>query len=190
MRRTAGRQTPYTLFSILISSSLKASETNEALHVATRCTSPDALGTGRTKWHIETVEEVLKAHGSAAHGLSDEEAADRFRTYGPNEVPREKRRRNLYYLSKHLNEPVTCVPLASAAMSAYLQGCMDAVVISRLPRSCSRARCCGRHIPAQESSGCSLSEPRCDLAPGCHVHPGGRPSASMRQWAWCSTCPK
>jgi len=41
-------------------------------------------------WHTKTVPEVLGALGSREHGLTKEEATERFQKYGLNKLPEGK----------------------------------------------------------------------------------------------------
>ncbi|HEX7392612.1 MAG TPA: HAD-IC family P-type ATPase [Thermoplasmata archaeon] len=84
---------------------------------------------GGGKWFALSVNEVLQALGTTHAGLSSDEAKRRLAEHGPNELPREKPKSSLHYLSKQVNQPLIYVLMVSAAVTAYLAEWIDTVVI-------------------------------------------------------------
>lgn len=80
-------------------------------------------------WHHESPEVVLGELTSSTEGLSQEEAAARLLTCGPNRLPEPKKRGALLRLVLHFHNILIYVLLGSAAITAALGHLTDTLVI-------------------------------------------------------------
>ena len=84
----------------------------------------------RTRWHRHSVDDVIHMLGTHPRdGLSDEEAARRFVTYGPNELPAPARRSALLRFMLQMHQPLIYILLASSAITFFLGEFVDSGVI-------------------------------------------------------------
>ncbi len=82
-----------------------------------------------SNWSALPVEAVLESFGSSSAGLSEEEAARRLAQYGPNLLPRGKRRSPFVRFIAQFHNVIIYVLLASSAGAAALGDWLDAGVI-------------------------------------------------------------
>jgi len=68
-------------------------------------------------WHALEADEVLRRLGSSGEGLSDEEAEERLRRYGFNEVRRERRRSGVIAFLKQFTSFLVLILIASVAIA-------------------------------------------------------------------------
>jgi len=81
-------------------------------------------------WHSLTLEQALsKAHVSSTRGLSDQEAAKRLRTYGPNRLEERSGPSPLALLLKQFTDFMVVVLIAAAIISFLLGERIDATAI-------------------------------------------------------------
>src|SRR5690606_7689531 len=79
--------------------------------------------------HAEDAASVIRALGSSALGLSDEEAARRLAVHGRNELPRTDRRSPLVRLLAQFNNALILFLLTAAVASTVLGQYVEASVI-------------------------------------------------------------
>ena len=72
-------------------------------------------------WHTKTVPEVLGALGSREHGLTKEEATERFQKYGLNKLPEGKVDGLLIIFLRQFKSPLIYI-LFTAAGIFFLVG--------------------------------------------------------------------
>jgi magnesium-transporting ATPase (P-type) len=80
-------------------------------------------------WHALSTEEVLRAFGVAAHGLSADEATARGEVFGLNRLPEAPRRSALVRLVAQFRNILIYVLLAAAVLTVLLGHISDAMVI-------------------------------------------------------------
>jgi Mg2+-importing ATPase len=73
--------------------------------------------------------EILSRFGTSAAGLTTEEAETRLKTYGPNEVAKEKRGSILIRFLAHFKSPLTIILIIAALVSGILGEPVDAIII-------------------------------------------------------------
>ena len=83
--------------------------------------SPLTLLPERPAWHALPTTDVVSRLKSAASGLSEEEAAERLRRYGPNTFPEPPHRSLVRILLAQLASPLI-YPLLAAALAALVFG--------------------------------------------------------------------
>ena len=80
-------------------------------------------------WYNLGVDETLNRLGSSPAGLSNEEARKRLERYGPNELVRTSRKSPLVMFLSQFNNLLILILIIAAALSAALEGWVDAAVI-------------------------------------------------------------
>ena len=80
-------------------------------------------------WHAMAVEDAIDALRTHINGLSSEEAAARFETYGPNRLPEPAKRSALIRFMLHFHNILIYVLLGSALITAALGHFIDMSVI-------------------------------------------------------------
>jgi len=80
-------------------------------------------------WHAMAVEDAIDALRTHTNGLSSEEAAARFETYGPNRLPEPAKRSALIRFLLHFHNILIYVLLGSALITAALGHFIDMSVI-------------------------------------------------------------
>jgi magnesium-transporting ATPase (P-type) len=80
-------------------------------------------------WHACEVDEVLARLESHREGLSDEEAAERLRRHGPNELPQAEGESALRRFLRQFNDVLIYILLAAALLTAFLGEWIDTGVI-------------------------------------------------------------
>ncbi len=85
--------------------------------------------TPASNWSAATAEAVLESFKTSDAGLSEEEAARRLAQYGPNLLPRGKRRSPFVRFIMQFHNVLIYVLLASSAGAAALSDWLDAGVI-------------------------------------------------------------
>ncbi len=82
-----------------------------------------------TDWHAISMAETLERLRTRARGLSDAEAAERLRSHGPNELPRDAPRHWVRLAFDQFRSPLMVLLLAAAGVSFALGERTDAGVI-------------------------------------------------------------
>ncbi len=80
-------------------------------------------------WHIQAAEEVLAQLGSAAAGLSAQEAAQRLTANGPNELKEGKRTGPLQMFLGQFKSVIIWILVAAGVLSGVLGEWVDAIAI-------------------------------------------------------------
>jgi Ca2+-transporting ATPase len=80
-------------------------------------------------WHALDADEALKELASSVEGLTDEEAASRLATYGPNELPAEASTSRLFLFLKQFKSALVYVLFVAAAVSFFSGHALDAAAI-------------------------------------------------------------
>jgi magnesium-transporting ATPase (P-type) len=80
-------------------------------------------------WHDRPADAVMTEVRSAAAGLSDGEAQNRLAVHGPNRLPAPPRRSGLVRFLLQFHNILIYVLLGSAALSAFMEHLVDALVI-------------------------------------------------------------
>ena len=91
-------------------------------------TSTAAQG-GEREWHAEPADDVLRALGSSATGLSDREARERLATHGPNRLPQTAGPSAAALLLAQVRSPLMYALVLSAAVAAAFGEYEDAAVV-------------------------------------------------------------
>ncbi|MGV8120488.1 MAG: cation-translocating P-type ATPase [Candidatus Xenobiia bacterium LiM19] len=82
------------------------------------------------QWHSLTVKETADTlQTDLSQGLSAEEAEKRLRHFGPNEVPRKKKKSLILLFLSQFSNPLVLVLIASAIITLFLKHNVDAIVI-------------------------------------------------------------
>jgi len=80
-------------------------------------------------WHIQSAEEVLAQLGSAATGLSAQEAAQRLAANGPNELKEGKRISSLQIFLSQFKSLIVWILIVAGVISGVLGEVVDAIAI-------------------------------------------------------------
>lgn len=80
-------------------------------------------------WHTSAVEDAFGALSVGAKSLSNEEAAARLESYGPNRLPEPAKRSVLIRFVLHFHNILIYVLLGSALITATLGHLIDTLVI-------------------------------------------------------------
>ena len=91
--------------------------------------SPIAAQPNQEAWHSRSSEEVLGRLGSAATGLSAQEAAQRLAMNGPNELKEGKRISPLQILLGQFKSLIIWILIAAGVISGLLGEGVDAIAI-------------------------------------------------------------
>lgn len=91
--------------------------------------SNQSAGATAPLWHAIGAAEALRGLGTSVEGLSAEEAARRLARFGPNALPRQRRRRPLVVFLDQFRSPLIYLLLAAAAIALALGERRDAAVI-------------------------------------------------------------
>ena len=83
----------------------------------------------RAGWHAKTIPEILDAFCSRQHGLTKEEAAERFRKYGLNKLPEGKVDGLLVIFSRQFQSPLIYILFAAAGIILAMGEVIDASII-------------------------------------------------------------
>ncbi len=82
------------------------------------------------RWHSMSAEAVLESFGvDAEKGLSDDELRSRFEKYGPNEIPRGRKRSWLVRLLMQFHNILIYILIAAAVITALMDHWIDTWVI-------------------------------------------------------------
>ncbi len=79
--------------------------------------------------HMSVYEAVLMLESDPEQGLDEAEAAARRERFGPNELPRPRRRSALARLALQFHDPLIYILIAAGAVTAALGQAVDATVI-------------------------------------------------------------
>jgi len=80
-------------------------------------------------WHTKTVHEVLGALDSREHGLTKEEATERFQKYGHNKLPEEKLDGLLLIFLRQFKSPLIYILFVAAGIVFAMGEVIDASII-------------------------------------------------------------
>lgn len=80
-------------------------------------------------WHTLGVDEIIAELNTSPSGLSKEEASERLKQYGPNELAREVRISPFQILIRQFNSPLIYVLFIAAIISFAVDHLLDAFVI-------------------------------------------------------------
>ena len=80
-------------------------------------------------WHARDGEDVLRALGSAASGLSDRAARERLASHGPNRLPQASGPSAAALLAGQIRSPFMYALVAAAALAAAFGELADATVV-------------------------------------------------------------
>jgi magnesium-transporting ATPase (P-type) len=80
-------------------------------------------------WHARELDEVLAELASRREGLTDEEAEQRLKRHGPNELPQEEGESALKRFLRQFNDVLIYILLAAALLTAFLGEWIDSGVI-------------------------------------------------------------
>ncbi len=83
-------------------------------------------------YHAMDVDTVIQSLGSSRGGLTEAEAGDRLRKYGPNQIAERKRVTAFHIFVDQFRDIFVLMLLASALISAFLGEAVDAVTISAI----------------------------------------------------------
>lgn len=91
---------------------------------------PAADDPAQLGWHAASAENVARHQGvDPAHGLSEEEAATRLQTHGPNTLPQRSGRPGWKRFVDQLRQPLVVVLIIAGAITAGFAEYVDAGVI-------------------------------------------------------------
>src|SRR3989344_6153432 len=79
-------------------------------------------------WHTKTVPEVLGALDSREHGLTKEEATERFQKYGLNKLPEGKVDGLLLIFFRQFQSPLIYILFAAAGIVFSMGEGIDALI--------------------------------------------------------------
>ncbi len=82
-----------------------------------------------TNWHTTSVEEVFKALDTSENGLSSQQASDRLKKQGPNQLPKIKVRGPLMRFFYQFHNVLIYVLISTSAITAMLGHWTDSSVI-------------------------------------------------------------
>jgi len=89
-----------------------------------------AVSNGEKVWHALSTSEVFSAlNTSPKDGISEQQAAERLRTCGPNELKEAPRRTRFQMLIDQFKDTIVLVLIAAAAVSALLTDYIEAAAI-------------------------------------------------------------
>jgi Ca2+-transporting ATPase len=80
-------------------------------------------------FHLKSPEEVIRHLGSSPHGLSSEEATQRLREYGPNELKEIKKRTLFMMFLDQFKDFMIMVLIAAALISGIIGELVDTLAI-------------------------------------------------------------
>ena len=80
-------------------------------------------------WHALAPEQAFARLGAAPHGLSDDEAGDRFREHGPNALPPARGGEAFRILLRQFRDPLIYVLLGSTVLAMLTGKLADGLVI-------------------------------------------------------------
>ena len=86
--------------------------------------------TAEKKWHSLPAEDVLGAFRSdIARGLSEQEASDRLKQFGPNELTRKKGQGMLSRFLLQFNQALMIIMIVAAVITFFLKEYLDSAAI-------------------------------------------------------------
>lgn len=80
-------------------------------------------------WHVKTVRDVLETLHSSEHGLTQEEAIERFKKYGINKLPEGKVDGPFLIFLRQFQSPLIYILLAASAIVFWMGEAVDAAII-------------------------------------------------------------
>ncbi len=90
--------------------------------------SVHSMNSSDTYWSL-TGEQVLVLLGSSPTGISQQEASERLKRLGPNEIPRRSAVAWWMVLLEQFHNPLIYILLCAAALKYFIKGPIDALVI-------------------------------------------------------------
>ena len=82
-----------------------------------------------TSWHVGTIAEILEKTESGGGGLTADQAAERLRRYGPNAIPRARKRSAVKRFLTQFHNILIYVLIVAGFMTLLLRHWIDAGVI-------------------------------------------------------------
>ena len=79
-------------------------------------------------WQIP-LSELLQKLDTSSDGITNNEADDRLRQYGPNSLKKQKRSGGIFLFLSQFKSPIILLLLFAAALSLFLQDSTDAIII-------------------------------------------------------------
>ncbi len=80
-------------------------------------------------WHLSGADHVIKQFDSSETGLTELDATERFKTFGPNRLPELRPRSGWTILRDQFDSMPTALLLAAATISLFTGGLSDAIAI-------------------------------------------------------------
>ncbi len=80
-------------------------------------------------WHSIKPEQVLKKLGTSKRGISDTQASERLKSYGPNEFEEKKKISRIQIFLSQFRSFLVIILIIAAVISAFVGHMIDAVVI-------------------------------------------------------------
>ncbi|WP_145484352.1 cation-transporting P-type ATPase [Yersinia aldovae] len=80
-------------------------------------------------WYQLTAEESLQHLNSSEEGLSQQEAKERLKQYGPNALPAKKSKHPLLQFLAHFNDVLIYILLAAALVKGLMGHAVDTIII-------------------------------------------------------------
>src|SRR4030065_861212 len=80
-------------------------------------------------WYQLPVKEIMQKLGTSEEGLTDNEATERLKQYGPNKLIEEEKISRLKILFHQFTSPLIYILLAAAVVTAILKEYVDTGVI-------------------------------------------------------------
>ncbi|MFW6135016.1 MAG: cation-translocating P-type ATPase [Elusimicrobiota bacterium] len=81
------------------------------------------------KCHLETIEDTFKELGTNKNGLTERQARDRLKEYGPNKLPKKKIVSIWLIILNQIKNPLIYILIAAGIISVLTQEIRDAVFI-------------------------------------------------------------
>lgn len=81
-------------------------------------------------WYSLPIDDVLTKLDTSRDGLSDQEAQERFKKYGPNELSQKRRRSIFQLLWSELTDPMILILLGASLLSLILREWVEGGVIA------------------------------------------------------------
>ncbi len=82
-----------------------------------------------TEWHRQNIEEVMAGLGSAKKGLSVEEATQRLKRYGPNELQEKKRKSPFVMFLDQFRDFMILILIGAAVIAGFIGELSDTIAI-------------------------------------------------------------
>jgi len=80
-------------------------------------------------WYQFNIKEIMQKLGTSEEGLTDNEATERLKQYGPNKLIEEEKISKLKILFHQFKSPLIYILLVAAVVTAFLKEYTDTSVI-------------------------------------------------------------